>query len=95
MMRCILSNSSKSSTTRFWTSLREHWMNSGADPLVKTEEERLLIAQMSEEHRAHHEGLIKLADDALDEAQQAIERARERLRIAVRNYEERMRVPRP
>lgn len=45
-----------------------------------------------EDHRRHEE-VIQLADDALSEAQQAIANAREKLRIAQRNYDDRMRAP--
>ena len=48
----------------------------------------------SPDGKEEHETVLRLADDALVEAQNSIKTAREKLAIAQRNYEERMRKPR-
>lgn len=56
--------------------------------------EPLTPEQQAEEDRRHEE-VLKMADDALDDAEMAISAARKKLARSERNYQERMRVPHP
>lgn len=46
-----------------------------------------------QEDKDQHREVLRMADDALVEAQKSIELARKKLRVAQRNYEDRMRLP--